>query len=73
MGKRMGFFERVWSKLPDLHDLFFVVGMFGLFYGLHGYDPRVAWIVTSSISILLGLGILTPHRKAKPAPPGDGP
>ncbi len=69
----MGIFERVSSKLPDLHDFFLCAGMSGLFYGLHGYDPRIAWIATSSISILLGLGILPPRRSAKPAPPADRP
>ncbi len=65
----MGIFERVRSFMPDMHDLLLYGGLAGLFYGLHGYDPRIAWIVISSILILValhGLGILPSHPTALP-------
>lgn len=39
---------------PDLRDLFCLVGLGGIGYGLWGYDPRLAFVVVGLILFILG-------------------
>jgi hypothetical protein len=48
---------------PDMRDIFFFAGLFGIGFGLWGYDPRLTFIVVGVILFTIAVVGGLPKRK----------
>lgn len=51
-----------WAK-PDLRDIFFFAGLFGIGFGLWGYDYRLTFIVVGTILFAVAVVGHLPKKK----------